>query len=128
MTVYVEKATKIHETKQFVKPHPFLILTLGEQKQKSRVIKHTNDPCWEQGFVFLVANPWQDLLHMAILDKPTKSLLAQFSYKISELIEKPNLEISNNEFLLDNEESTIVLSLKLKVLKNENFEIDSGSE
>lgn len=128
LTVYVEMASKLPEAKRLVKPHPYFILTLGDQKQKSKVKKHTNDPYWEQGFVLLVPNPLEDSLHMAILDKSTGSLLTQFSYKISELIQKQNLEISKNEFLLDNEESKIVLSLQLRILTNESCEIDDESE
>ncbi|XP_008193857.1 extended synaptotagmin-2 [Tribolium castaneum] len=128
LTIYVDTATKLPEAKRLVKPHPYFILTLRDQKEKSRVKKHTNDPCWEQGFVMLVPNPLEDSLHMAILDKPTGSLLTQFSYKISDLMQLPDLEISKKEFILDNEESKVVLSLQLRILTNESYKIEDESE
>jgi Ca2+-dependent lipid-binding protein len=122
LIVYVDMATNLPQTKHLVKPHPFIVLTVNDQKQKSKIKKHTVNPTWEQGFWFLVQNPHHDSLHLAITDKPTGNLLTQFSYKISDLINHPNMEISKTAFSLGNEESKIVLSLQLRILSNEKYE------
>lgn len=117
LTAYVESASNLPEAKHLIKPHPYFYLTLGEQKQKSRIKKHTIDPVWEQGFVFLVPKPEQDILQMTVMDKTTGHVLTQFSYKIVDLMDKANLEISKVEFDMTDGESKVVLSLQLRVRK-----------
>lgn len=102
--------------KPFIKPHPLFTLSVGTKKEKSKIKKHTTDPSWDQGFVFLVEDPETDRLLMNITDKHSGVSLSQFSYKISDLIQEPNLEFSKREFPLSNEDSKILLSLQLRVI------------
>lgn len=124
MIIYVDMAVNLPEAKHYIKPCPFFTLLLGNQKEKSKIKKHTVDPAWEQGFVLLVANPNQESLHMTISDKTTGNLLSQFSYRLVDLTSKPDLQFSKQEFPLSHDGSKIVLSLQLKILTNDQFETE----
>lgn len=115
LVVYVDMATNLPEAKHLVKPHPYFVMAVGEHKHKSKVKKHTTDPAWEQGFVLLVPKPKEDSLQMTITDKTTGNVLTQMSYKISKLLDEPNLEVSKTELATDNEKSKVVISMQLRV-------------
>ncbi|XP_063931939.1 extended synaptotagmin-2-like isoform X2 [Zophobas morio] len=128
LVVYVDMATNLPEAKHLVKPHPYFVMAVGEHKHKSKVKKHTTDPAWEQGFVLLVPKPKEDSLQMTITDKTTGNVLTQMSYKISKLLDEPNLEVSKTELATDNEKSKVVISMQLRILTNKLFEVEEDEE
>lgn len=77
----------------------------------------TCDPVWEQGFLFLVANPESDTLYVTFVDQKTGQELGSLAYNVSALADKKGLKISSQPFPLakSGPESKIVISMRLKV-------------
>lgn len=50
------------------KNDPYVKLRLGTQTQETRVIMKTNDPVWEQRFVFGVSSVESEQLHLSVCD------------------------------------------------------------
>lgn len=109
------------------KPDPYLALTLGSKTEETKAKKHTTEATWEQGFMFLVSNPNSDSLYLTMIDKKHDEVLDQHFYPLHNLIDKPNLEISNDECRFKN--GTIIkLSLELRILKYDPPEEEEDSE
>lgn len=83
----------------------------------------TGDPVWEQGFTFLVANPESDTLYVHVMDQKTGQELGTLIYNLSALADKKSLEITKQPFALakSGPESKIILSMRLKVSKNQQL-------
>ncbi|KAG5886718.1 hypothetical protein JTB14_030784 [Gonioctena quinquepunctata] len=125
LTIYLEAAQDLQKVKS-KKPNPYVVLTVGKTQQKSKVKKHTVDPVWEQGFSMLVANPDSDSLNISMIDKDSDTKLGHIVYNIKQLFGFPDLQISKEEFPLSNS-GKIILSLQLRILKNEKFDFDDSS-
>ncbi|CAG9863143.1 unnamed protein product [Phyllotreta striolata] len=125
LTIYLDTAQNLQRVKS-KKPDPYAVLTVGKLQQKSKVKKHTCDPMWEQGFSMLVADPENDSLNLSILDKGSDAKLGHLNYPLKDLFETIDLQISKEEFSLGNPTEKIYLSLQLRILTNDNFEIDDS--
>lgn len=86
----------------------------------------TDCPVWEQGFSFLVGNPDNDVLQIKILDQKTGIEIGRYTYILSALLTKNNLEIQSQPFQLQKSgpESKILIALSLKILKKVEPSID----
>lgn len=90
----------------------------------------TDEPVWEQGFTFLVGNPDNDTLQLKIMDQKTDKEIGRFTYILSALLEKQNLEIVSQPFQLQKSgpESKITMSMSLRIFKkSENIDEDTVS-
>lgn len=101
------------------KPDPMLSLSVGGKTETTAVQMRTDSPVWEQGFTFLVGNPDNDTLQLKIVDQKTSNELGKFTYILSHLMEKKNLEVITQPFQLQKSgpESKILMALSLRVLK-----------
>lgn len=88
----------------------------------------TDCPVWEQGFTFLVGNPDNDTLQLKIMDQKTEKEIGRFTYILSALLEKQNLEIVSQPFQLQKSgpESKITMSMSLRIFKKSDI-IDEDS-
>lgn len=77
----------------------------------------TIHPVWEQGFTFLVSNPENDSIFLTIMDQKTNTEIGNLVYKIKNLGNRTNLEISKEPFTLQKAgaESKVVMSMHLRV-------------
>lgn len=84
-----------------------------------------SSPVWEIGFSFLVANPDNDTLQLKIIDQKTTNELGKFTFILSHLMEKKNMEILTQPFQLQKSgpESKLFMALSLRILKR-GFEIE----
>jgi hypothetical protein len=96
-----------------------LVLSVGKKTEQTAVQMRTDGPVWEQGFTFLVANPDNDTLQLKIVDQKTTNELGRFTYILSHLMEKKNMEISTQPFQLQKSgpETKLYMALSLRVLK-----------
>lgn len=119
LSVYLDSASELPQARVQSKPDPFAILSVGKTNQQTAAFRRTDAPVWEQGFTFLVANPANDTLQIKIVDQKTEKDLGQFSYILSTLLTKPNLEIVSQPFQLQRSGATskVIMSLALKILK-----------
>ena len=58
------------KSKESSKPSPKVELFIGSEKESQSTWPqyYTNDPVFEQGFVFTVTNPYSDDLHLRVID------------------------------------------------------------
>ncbi|XP_030765310.1 extended synaptotagmin-3-like [Sitophilus oryzae] len=125
LTIYIDSALNLPKPKSYKRPDPYMILTVGKNQTKSRTKRHTCNPVWEQGFYLLVKNPENDSLIINIMDKQSDTKLDKLVYNIATLLEKPEMQISKQEFKLQqNLNSSIIVSLQLRILHKSKFEIE----
>lgn len=79
----------------------------------------TDNPVWEQGFTFLVANPDSDTLYVKIVDQKTGQELGNLVYNLSSLADKKDLEVRQQPFGLSKSgpDSKVILSMHLRVIR-----------
>ncbi|CAH1961965.1 unnamed protein product [Acanthoscelides obtectus] len=126
LTLYLDMAEDLEVVKS-KKPHPYVLIAVGEQRQKSKVKKHTCDPIWEQGFSVLVPNPEEDALTLTVVDKHSDVELGSIQYNLRSLFDMPCMQTSK-EVLPLSTSGRIVISLQLRILKSGTLESDDESE
>lgn len=119
LILYLDSAIDLPQARVQRAPDPFVEISTKHNKQTSDVRKRTNGPAFEQGFTFLVANPANDTLQIRIVDQKTDKELGQFSYAMSTLLNKPNMQLVSQPFQLQKSGPTskVTISLALKILK-----------
>lgn len=77
----------------------------------------TDNPVWEQGFNFLVANPESDTLRLTVLDNKTGNELGCLTYNVRNLGGQERLAVDRQPFGLmkSGPESKITLAMYLRV-------------
>lgn len=119
LIVYLDSAIDLPQARAQSKPDPYAILSVGKHNKQTSALKRTDAPVWEQGFTFLVANPANDTLQLRIVDQKTDKELGQFSYVMSSLLSKPNMQLVSQPFQLlkSGPTSKVTISLAMKILK-----------
>lgn len=119
LSVYLDSASDLPQARPQSKPDPYAVLSVGKQSRQTGAIRRTDLPVWEQGFSFLVSNPENDTLQLRVVDQKTDKDLGQFTYALSALLAKPDLQIVSQPFQLQKSGATskVTLSLALKILK-----------
>lgn len=119
LVVYLDSANDLPQMRAQSKPDPYVVLSVGKHSQQTAALKRTDAPVWEQGFTFLVTNPANDVLQLRIVDQKTDKELGHFSYIMSSLLTKTNLQVVSQPFQLQKSGPTskVTMSLALKILK-----------
>ncbi|XP_055611278.1 extended synaptotagmin-2 isoform X4 [Uranotaenia lowii] len=119
LTVFIDSAKNLPQARQQSQPDPYLILSVGKKTEQTSVQMRTDAPVWEQGFTFLVGNPDNDTLQLKVVDQKTGNSLGNLTYILSALMEKKNLEVMSQPFLLQKSgpETKIIMSMSLRILK-----------
>jgi hypothetical protein len=119
LSVFIDSARNLPQARQTSKPDPYLVLSVGKKTEQTAVQMRTDSPVWEQGFTFLVANPDNDTLQLKVIDQKTSNELGKFTYILSHLMEKKNMEILTEPFQMQKSgpETKILMALSLRVLK-----------
>ena len=108
------------------KPCPIVVMDVGSKDQQSTWAQnYTVDPVFEQGFIFLVANPDSDDLHIKVLDSAISSdprdkgaHLGELNIAVSDILRRENMQYSPPQpFNVKAGTGTITLSVKVKGLK-----------
>lgn len=131
LIVFIDSAKNLKQARINSNPDPYLVCSVGKQKQQTGMIMRDNSPVWEQGFTFLVGNPENDTLQIKIFDQKTGSEIGQFGYVIATLLRKENMDIVSQPFQIQKSgpESKLIMSLSLRILKKaEAIEDGESSE
>lgn len=131
LTVFIDSCKNLKQARVHSKPDPYLVCSVGKQKQQTAMIMRDDSPVWEQGFTFLVNNPENDTMQIKIFDQKTGSEIGQFGYVIAALLNKKNMEVVSQPFQIQKSgpESKIIMSLSLRILKkSEQIEDADNSE
>ena len=96
-------------------------LKVGQNTQSTFPKYYTNDPVFEQGFVFLVVNPDADDIHVSVVDtrKGENDVIGTAVVRMSDVLKQPGLELALQPVNLKGGGgvSTIKLSASVKPLK-----------
>ncbi|XP_023302647.2 extended synaptotagmin-2 isoform X1 [Lucilia cuprina] len=119
LTVFIDSCKNLKQARVHSKPDPYLVASVGKQKQQTAMIMRDDSPVWEQGFTFLVGNPDNDTLQIRIYDQKTGSEIGQYGYVIASLMNKERMELVSQPFQLQKSgpESKLIMSLSLRILK-----------
>ncbi|KAJ8965164.1 hypothetical protein NQ314_004307 [Rhamnusium bicolor] len=119
LTIFLDSAKNLPQARMSTKPDPYAVLKVGNKTQQTNVLMRTIHPVWEQGFTFLVTNPENDSLFLSIMDHKTSTEIGQLIYKIKNICNKTNLEVSKEPFSLlkAGPDSKITWSMHLRILK-----------
>ncbi|KAK9693219.1 C2 domain [Popillia japonica] len=127
LVVFVDSAKNLPQARSTSQPDPFAVFTLYKDSKQTAVQMRTSDPVWEQGFTFLVRNPETDTFFIRIEDQKTNSELGNLDINLNTLSDKANLEIVKQPFMLlkSGPQSKIILTLRLRILKNGSDDMQS---
>ncbi|XP_075146495.1 extended synaptotagmin-like protein 2 isoform X3 [Haematobia irritans] len=131
LIVFIDSAKNLKQARTNSNPDPYLVCSVGKQKQQTGMIMRDNSPVWEQGFTFLVGNPDNDTLQIKIFDQKTGNEIGQFGYVIATLLRKENMDIVSQPFQIQKSgpESKLIMSLSLRILKKaDTIEDPEGGE
>lgn len=129
LSVYLDSATDLPQARAQSKPDPYAVLSVGKQSNQTGAVRRSDLPVWETGFSFLVSNPENDTLQLRIVDQKTDKELGQFTYVLSALLAKPDLQIVSQPFQLQKSGATskVTLSMALKILRR-SIVTEAGAE
>ncbi|XP_025992843.2 extended synaptotagmin-2 isoform X2 [Solenopsis invicta] len=130
LTLYIDSAKNLPCIRGSKQPDVYLEASVGGKKERTATVPRSCDPVWERGFTFLVSNPETGVLHIKISDEKTATVVGEMSYNLSLLLEKHNLEVSQQPYDLQKAgaDSKLVLSLSLNILKHEQPEPTSEED
>ncbi|KAL9890734.1 extended synaptotagmin-like protein 2 isoform 4-T8 [Glossina fuscipes fuscipes] len=119
LIVFIDSARHLKSARSNARPDPYLVCSVGKQKQQTAMIMRDDSPVWEQGFTFLVGNPDNDTLQIKIFDQKTGLEIGQYGYVIACLMNKENMEMVSQPFQLQKSgpDSKLIMSLALRILK-----------
>ncbi|XP_011689856.1 PREDICTED: extended synaptotagmin-2 isoform X1 [Wasmannia auropunctata] len=124
LTLYVDSAKNLPCMRGNKQPDVYLEASVGGKKERTATVPRSCDPVWERGFTFLVSNPETGILHIKIIDEKTVMTVGEMSYNLSLLLEKHNLEVTQQPYDLQKAtaDSKLVLTMSLNILKHEQPE------
>lgn len=130
LILYIDSAKNLPCIRGNKQPDVYLEARIGGKKERTPTIPRSCDPVWEQGYTFLVSNPETGVLHIKITDEKTAMVVGEMNYNISLLLEKNNLEVTQQPYDLQMAEadSKLVLSMSLNILKYEQPEPTSEED
>ncbi|XP_012535565.2 extended synaptotagmin-2 isoform X2 [Monomorium pharaonis] len=119
LTLYIDSAKNLPCIRANKQPDVYLEASVGAKKVTTSIVSRSCNPVWEQGFTFLISNPETGILHIKIIDKKTAMIVGEISYNLSLLLEKNNLEVTQQPYDLQKAEadSKLVLSMSLNILR-----------
>ncbi|XP_072755087.1 extended synaptotagmin-2 isoform X2 [Anoplolepis gracilipes] len=130
LILYIDSAKNLPCIRGNKQPDVYLEARVDGKKERTPTILRSCDPVWEQGYTFLVSNPETGVLYIKIIDEKTAMTVGEMSYNLSLLLEKNNLEVTQQPYDLQMAEadSKLVLSMSLNILKYEQPEPTSEED
>ncbi|KAL6255775.1 hypothetical protein P5V15_013018 [Pogonomyrmex californicus] len=130
LILYIDSAKNLPCIRGNKQPDVYLEASVDGKKERTATVPRSCDPVWERGFIFLVSNPETGVLHIKITDEKTAMIVGEMSYNLSLLLEKNNLEVTQQPYNLQKAEadSKLVLSMSLNILKYEQPEPTSEED
>ncbi|XP_055377645.1 extended synaptotagmin-2 isoform X2 [Condylostylus longicornis] len=119
LCVYIDSAKNLPQARPQSQPDPYLTISVGKHIEQTAVQLRTDAPVWEQGYSFLVGNPDNDTLQLKITDQKTEKEIGRYTYILSALLQRKNMEFLQQPFQLQKSgpESKIIMTLSLRILK-----------
>ncbi|KRZ16180.1 Dimethyladenosine transferase 1, mitochondrial [Trichinella zimbabwensis] len=116
LMIYVDCIKNLPSVRKSFEPSPFILLTFGNEQRKTGVKMKTNNPIFQQRFVFLVKNVHHDILKLESKDKTSGRSLGEVAIPVRLLKEETNMELKQQiwHLALGPHLSPITMTLKLR--------------
>uniref|UniRef100_A0A336MS91 CSON005702 protein n=1 Tax=Culicoides sonorensis TaxID=179676 RepID=A0A336MS91_CULSO len=127
LTIFVDSAKNLPHPRPQSNPDPFVIVTVNKKEERTAVQMRSDEPVWEQGFTFLVANPENDTVQFKVIDQKTTTSLGTLTYLISSLLLRDTMEIRSQPFQLQGAgaETKLLMTMSLRILKSNRPDFDA---
>lgn len=129
LVVFLDSAKNLPSGKKVTSdPSPFVQFRVGHKSFDSKIRYKTNEPVWEETFVFLIHNPKTQELEVEVTDSKHECSLGTLTLPLSRLLEAEELTL-NQRFPLRNTGPSCTLKMKiaLRVLCLEKEAISDGT-
>ncbi|KRY11344.1 Extended synaptotagmin-2, partial [Trichinella patagoniensis] len=119
LMIYVDCIKNLPSVRKSFEPSPFILLTFGNEQRKTSVKMKTNNPVYQQRFVFLVKNVHHDILKLEAKDKTSGRSLGEVAIPVRLLKEENNMELKQQTWhlALGPHLSPITMTLKLRAFQ-----------
>ncbi|KRZ52753.1 Extended synaptotagmin-2 [Trichinella nativa] len=119
LMIYVDCIKNLPSVRKSFEPSPFILLTFGNEQRKTSVKMKTNNPVYQQRFVFLVKNVHHDILKLEAKDKTSGRSLGEVAIPVRLLKEENNMELKQQTWhmALGPHLSPITMTLKLRLVR-----------
>ncbi|KRY38015.1 Protein CLEC16A [Trichinella spiralis] len=119
LMIYVDCIKNLPSVRKSFEPSPFILLTFGNEQRKTSVKMKTNNPVYQQRFVFLVKNVHHDILKLEAKDKTSGRSLGEVAIPVRLLKEENNMELKQQTWhlALGPHLSPITMTLKLRFVR-----------
>ncbi|KRY89878.1 Protein CLEC16A [Trichinella pseudospiralis] len=116
LMIYVDCIKNLPSVRKSFEPSPFILLTFGNEQRKTSVKMKTNNPIFQQRFVFLVKNVHHDILKLEAKDKTSGRSLGEVVIPVRLLKDENNMELKQQiwHLALGPHLSPITMTLKLR--------------
>ncbi|KAI2667820.1 Extended synaptotagmin-2 [Labeo rohita] len=105
-------------------PSPFVQFTVGHKSFESKTRYKTNEPLWEEAFIFLIHNPKCQELEVEVKDEKHECSLGTISLPLSKLLQEDQMTLSQR-FILKNSGPGASLKMKmaLRILSTDKLAV-----
>ncbi|KRX71894.1 Extended synaptotagmin-2 [Trichinella sp. T6] len=119
LMIYVDCIKNLPSVRKSFEPSPFILLTFGNEQRKTSVKMKTNNPVYQQRFVFLVKNVHHDILKLEAKDKTSGRSLGEVAIPVRLLKQENNMELKQQTWhmALGPHLSPITMTLKLRLVR-----------
>jgi Ca2+-dependent lipid-binding protein len=119
LMVYVDNISDLPFPKHKTEPSPVVEVTLGTVTKKTYVKPKTVNPLFQQKFLFWVANPENQVIHVEAKDDATSRCLGELDIALQALLHEPKMERYQQTFTLTlgAHAAPIVMTLRLRVFR-----------
>ncbi|KAL1284260.1 Extended synaptotagmin-2 [Trichinella pseudospiralis] len=119
LMIYVDCIKNLPSVRKSFEPSPFILLTFGNEQRKTSVKMKTNNPIFQQRFVFLVKNVHHDILKLEAKDKTSGRSLGEVVIPVRLLKDENNMELKQQiwHLALGPHLSPITMTLKLRAFQ-----------
>ncbi|XP_030607331.1 extended synaptotagmin-2 isoform X2 [Archocentrus centrarchus] len=113
LIVFLDSARNLPSGKKVTSdPSPFVQFRVGHKSFESKVKYKTNEPVWEESFIFLIHNPKVQELEVEVKDEKHDCSLGTLALPLPRLLEADNMTL-NQRFPLRNSGPSCTLKMKI---------------
>ncbi|XP_050948706.1 extended synaptotagmin-2 isoform X4 [Labeo rohita] len=125
LLVHLDSAKNLPSGKKVTSvPSPFVQFTVGHKSFESKTRYKTNEPLWEEAFIFLIHNPKCQELEVEVKDEKHECSLGTISLPLSKLLQEDQMTLSQR-FILKNSGPGASLKMKmaLRILSTDKLAV-----
>jgi len=116
LLVFVDRIKNLQGPRPGVMPISVVELDVGEIHRESMPKGGTNDPVFQQKFLFTLINPRNEILTVKIMDSAAKVKLGEVKVPVNQVLQTSKFEIRQQIFPLPNK-AELIMTVQVRLLK-----------